>query len=65
MQERIPADRGAGDEEADATQRTFTIEKAVVQSQDLEHQHTPKTRVSNKGVKVESTEASEVLAEPK
>jgi hypothetical protein len=64
MQERIPPDR-VEDEEALVTTHTFTIEKAIVQMQDLEHQRAPETRVSNKGVKVQPTEVNEVLPEPK
>jgi hypothetical protein len=40
MKEQVPPDSDAADD------------KAVIQSQDLEHQPTPATRVPNKGVKV-------------
>jgi hypothetical protein len=40
MNEQVPPDSNAADD------------KAVIQSQDLEHQPTPATRVPNKGVKV-------------
>ena len=46
MQERVPPGRDAGDDEVD---------KARVQSQDLEHQRKPETRVSNAGVTVNPT----------
>jgi hypothetical protein len=65
MQERIPPDRDAEDEDAAATANTFKIEKPKVQMQDLEHQPAPETRVSNKGVKVEPNAVKEVLPEPK
>ena len=41
MKEQVPPDSDAADD------------KAVIQSQDLEHQPTPGTRVPNKGVKVQ------------
>jgi hypothetical protein len=41
MQEQVPSDSDAADD------------KAVIQSQDLEHQPTPGTRVPNTGVKVQ------------
>jgi hypothetical protein len=65
MQERIPPDRDATDDEAAATPNTFKIEKPMVQMQDLEHQRAPESRVSNKGVKVQPNEVNEVLPEPK
>jgi hypothetical protein len=64
MQERNPKDRVEG-EEATATPKTIKVEKPQVQMQDLEHQPARGNRVSNKGVKVEPTEANEVLPEPK
>jgi hypothetical protein len=42
MQQRVPPDRDAQDDP----------DKARVQSQDLEHQRKPETRVSNTGVTV-------------
>ena len=41
MQEQVPPDNDVADD------------KAVIQSQDLEHQPKPGTRVPNKGVKVQ------------
>ena len=46
MQERVPPGGDAGDDQVD---------KARVQSQDLEHQRKPETRVSNAGVTVKPT----------
>jgi hypothetical protein len=46
MQERVPPDRDAADDDVD---------KALVQSQDLEHQRKPETRVSNTGVAVKQS----------
>ena len=52
MHERVPPEKDVGDEETLVTPDTFVVEKPLVQSQDLEHQPQPGTRVSNTGVKV-------------
>ena len=53
MYERVPPEiKNDGDAEAPAAPETFVVEKPLVQSQDLEHQPRPETRVSNTGVKV-------------
>ena len=52
MHERVPPEKDTDDEETPAAPDTFVVEKPLVQSQDLEHQPRPETRVSNTGVKV-------------
>jgi hypothetical protein len=52
MYERVPPEKDAEDDQVPAAPDTFVVERPKVQSQDLEHQPRPETRVSNTGVKV-------------
>jgi hypothetical protein len=52
MYERVPPDKDAEDDRSPAAPDTFEVERPKVQSQDLEHQPRPGTRVPNTGVKV-------------
>jgi hypothetical protein len=52
MYERVTRDKEVESEESPPAPDTFVIERHLVQSQDLEHQPRPDTRVSNTGVTV-------------